>query len=286
MRRPANIGASVRARLLNLSRARNQPFQLLLTRFVLERLLYRLSLTAHADRFVLKGVMLMTTWFEDPFRPTRDLDLLGTGNPDAEGMLAIFRAVCGVAADDGVVLDGAALSIETIREDLTYGGLRLKTNATVGGARIRVVVDIGFGDAVEPEEREIPVLLDLPAPRLRAYRPETVIAEKFQAIVVLGRANTRMKDFYDIWLLARSMTFEGDTLARAIRATFDRRSTAIPSERPDGLTKAFAADAAKRQQWQSFVADVAAGGPLDEVIEDLAQFLMTHAHIARSMADR
>lgn len=282
MRKPANIAASVRARLLNLSRERNQPFQLLLTRYVLERLLYRLSLTAHRDRFVLKGAMLMTTWFENPFRPTQDLDLLGFGNPEPEAMLGVFREVCRVVADDGVIFDSDALTIEHIREELEYGGLRLKTNATLDGARVRVLIDIGFGDAVEPQERDLPVLLDLPAPRMRAYPPETVIAEKFQAMVLLGRANSRMKDFYDIWVLARSNAFAGDALPRAIRATFDRRGTEIPAERPDALTADFAADAMKQQQWTSFVENVAVQpGTLAEVIEDLATFLMPQAEAAR-----
>jgi predicted nucleotidyltransferase component of viral defense system len=283
MPRPVNIAASVRSRLLNLSRQRNEPFQLLLTRFVLERLLYRLSQTAHRDRFVLKGAMLMATWFAEPFRPTRDLDLLGFGDPEPEAMLAVFREVCGVAADDGVVFDGAALTVESIRDDMEYGGLRMKTNATLDGARIRVLVDVGFGDAAEAEEKELPVLLDLPAPRIRAYRPETVIAEKFQAMVLLGRANSRMKDFYDIWLLSRNREVEPDRLARAIRATFDRRGTAIPAARPDALTPAFAADAQKQQQWAAFVANlVLKPGSLAEVIEEIAAYLMPYAEAARA----
>lgn len=181
MREPTNMGASVRARLLKLSKDRNQPFQLLLTRYVLERLLYRLSTTTHRDRFVLKGAMLMTAWFEDPFRPTKVLDLLGMGNPDLDAMLGIFREICAVEANDGVVFDVQALAIDRVREELEYGGLRIKTNATVDGAQIRVLIDIGFGDAIEPglNDVDMPVLLDLPSPRLRAYPQETVIAEKF-----------------------------------------------------------------------------------------------------------
>ena len=181
MREPTNMGASVRARLLKLSKDRNQPFQLLLTRYVLERLLYRLSSTTHRDRFVLKGAMLMTTWFDDPFRPTQDLDLLGFGDPDPDAMLAVFREICTVAANDGVAFDVQALAIDRVRDELEYGGLRIKTNATLDGARIRVLIDIGFGDAIEPglNEVDMPVLLDLPSPRLRAYPQETVIAEKF-----------------------------------------------------------------------------------------------------------
>jgi predicted nucleotidyltransferase component of viral defense system len=247
---PRNVGASVRQRLLNLSRASGQPFDLLLTRYVLERLLYRLTRTPHRERFVLKGAMLLTTWFADPHRPTRDLDLLGFGDPAPEAMLAVFREVCAVTENDGVTFDGGALRIDRIREALEYGGLRLRTVATVAGARVNVVVDIGFGDAIEPglEELDLPVLLDLPAPRLRAYARETVIAEKFQAIVALGRADTRFKDFYDLWLLSHTHTFDDDRLARAIQATFERRGTEIPVELPDALAPAFANDPLKRQQ--------------------------------------
>lgn len=284
MRKPTNIGASVRARLLVLAGQRKQPFQVLLTRYVLERLLYRLSTTAHRDRFVLKGAVLLTSWFADPLRPTQDLDLLGFGNSDAEAMLTIFREVCAIPVEDGVAFDVAALSVDLIREELEYGGLRMKTFATIDGARVRIMVDIGFGDAVEPAEIVLPVLLDFPAPKLRAYPQVAVIAEKFQAMVMLGRANSRMKDFYDIWVLSKSHSFGGDELAHAIRATFDRRKTAIPTDLPDCLTAEFAGDAAKVQQWSSFVADVASSpGSLSEVVADLATFLMPHAQAARSI---
>jgi predicted nucleotidyltransferase component of viral defense system len=287
MRKPIrNIGASVRDRLLNLARERNQPFELLLTRYVLERFLYRLSTSKYRDRFVLKGAMLMATWFDDPFRPTRDLDLLGLGDSDPNAMLAIFREVCAVELNDGVAFDVAALGIDRIREELDYGGLRIKTNASVSGAKVRVVIDIGFGDAVEPGivEAELPVLLDLPPPRLRAYPREAVIAEKFQAMVMLGRANSRMKDLYDVWLLSRSHEFKGDGLARAIAATFAARKTAIPVEMPDALTPTFAGDPAKVQQWDSFVENAAVQpGSLAKVIDDLAEFLMPRAIEARKL---
>lgn len=282
-----NPGASVRARLLNLARERNQPFDLLLTRYVLERFLHRLSRTPYRNRFVLKGAMLMATWFADPHRPTRDVDLLGFGDPDAGAALATFREICAVSAEDRVAFDLDSLVVDRIREDAVYGGLRLKATAIVDGARVRVVVDIGFGDAVEPglEELVLPVLLDLPAPRLRAYARETVIAEKFQAMVVLGRANTRLKDFYDIWVLARSYDFVDDRLARAIAATFRRRVTAIPLEPPEALTTAFAEDPLKQRQWRAFLADVAVDpGDLRAVIQDLAEFLMPHSRQARALA--
>jgi predicted nucleotidyltransferase component of viral defense system len=283
-----NMGASVRDRLLKLAKERGQPNELLLTRYALERLLYRLSTSKYRERFVLKGAMLITTWFDTPFRPTRDLDFLGIGDPEPQKILAIFREICGVAMDDGVTFDLDALEIELNREELEYGGLRIKTNATIGGARIRVVIDVGFGDAVEPgiAELELPVLLDLPAPRLRAYPREAVIAEKFEALVKLGRANSRMKDFYDMWLLSRAYEFDGDALARAIAATFARRKTAVPVDRPYGLTPAFADDSAKQKQWTSFVEGIDAKlPPFADIIEDLAAFLMPHAAAARRLEE-
>jgi predicted nucleotidyltransferase component of viral defense system len=285
--KPRNVGASVRARLQALAVRRGQVFDILLTRYALERFLYRLSLSEFAGRFVLKGAMLMTTWFDEPHRPTRDLDLLGYGDSGADPMLAVFRAICATPVDDdGIVFDIAGLRVEQIREELAYGGLRLRTTASLAGARINVVIDIGFGDATEPgvEEIDLPVLLDLPAPHLRVYPRETVIAEKFQAMVMLGRANSRMKDFYDIWLLAKSYSFEGDRLPRAIAATFARRNTSIPVETPDALTDAFAADPTKQQQWNAFVRNLGnAPPPLGDVLRELRTFLMPAASQARTL---
>ena len=282
-----NLGASVRARLHNLSRERNQPFDLLLTRYVLERFLYRLGSSKHRERFILKGALLLTTWFDDPLRATRDLDLLGTGDPDPVALLNTFREICAIGAADAVVFDVSSFGMDRIRNDTEYGGLRIKGNATVDGARVRVLIDIAFGDATEPglEETDLPVLLDFPAPHLRSYSRETVIAEKFHAMVMLGRANSRMKDYYDTWMLSRSYEFKGDALARAIKATFVRRKTAIPVERPDGLTQAFADDSRTLEQWAAFLKDVVvAPGPLASVVNDLADFLMPHAEAARAIA--
>lgn len=283
-RHPRDVGASIRARLLNLAREKGQAFDLLLTRYATERLLYRLSTTPHRDRFVLKGAMLITTWFDDPHRPTRDVDLLGYGDPAPEPMLAVFKEICAIEENDGILFDVDALRIDLIRDQLEYGGLRLRTTARLAGARITVVIDIGFGDAIEPgvEEISLPVLLDLPVPRLRAYARETVVAEKFQAMVMLGLANTRMKDFYDIWMLSRNYDFDGERLSRAIAATFERRGTAIPEEVPDALTSTFSTDATKQRQWAAFVRDLAADLPsLETIVNELAVFLMRHARQAR-----
>ena len=276
--RPNNVGASVRQRLLNLAHASGQPMELLLTRFALERLLYRLSLSPHRERFVLKGAMLLATWFDEPHRATRDVDLLGFGDAAEDALLGTFREIMAVEVDDGVSFDLKGLRIEAIREEVEYSGSRLRTTAALAGARIPITVDIGFGDAVEPgvEDIDLPVLLDMPSPHLRAYPPETVIAEKFHAMVVLGRANSRMKDYYDVWMLMSTFALDPDRLRKAVVATFARRNTAVPALIPDGLSDAFAADPAKQRQWVAFASNLAGKLPeLPVVVADLRGQLET-----------
>jgi len=278
-----NMGASVRGRLLNVSKERGQNYQLILTRYANERLLYRLAQSEHAGRFVLKGAVLLMTWFDEPFRGTRDVDLLGHGDPDPAAVLDVFKDILAREGDDGVRFDAKGAEIGRIREDTEYGGLRIKTTADVGGARVPISIDVGFGDATEPqpEELTLPGLLDMPPAKLRGYARETVIAEKFQAMVALGLTNTRIKDYYDVWLLSQSFEFDEEQLARAIAATFERRRTDIPSETPDGLTAAFGEDEAKRRQWEVFVRDVSFDpGSLRDVIETIAGFLMPAAETA------
>ena len=275
--RPRNVGASVRQRLLNLAHARGQPMELLLTRYALERLLHRLSLSPHRERFVLKGAMLLATWFDEPHRATRDVDLLGFGDAADDALLGTFREIMAVEVDDGVSFDLKGLRIEAIREEVEYGGSRLRTTAALAGARIPITVDIGFGDAVEPgvEDIDLPVLLDMPSPHLRAYPLETVIAEKFHAMVVLGRANSRMKDYYDVWMLTSTFEIEPERLRRAIAATFARRNTEIPASVPDGLSDDFYADAGKQRQWDAFARTLSGQVPdLGRVVLALREKLM------------
>lgn len=276
--KPRNVGASIRQRLLNLAKTRGQPLELLLTRYALERLLHRLSLSPHRDRFVLKGALLLTTWFDEPHRATRDLDLLGFGDPSDDALLAVFREVMTITIDDGMTFDTAKLKIQPIREDAEYGGSRLSTTATLSGARIPIVVDVGFGDAIEPsaEDIDLPVLLDMPSPRLRAYPQETVVAEKLHAMVALGLANSRMKDYYDVWMLTRAFSLDLSRLSRAVAATFERRSTPVPKSVPEGLSDAFAADADKQAQWEAFARNLAAPAPaLGDLVTDLRASLAT-----------
>ena len=256
-REPRNVAASVRARLQNLARETRANFQRVLTRYALERLLYRLSVSPHWESFVLKGAMLYAAWLDDPFRATRDLDLLAFGARDAERLVKIFHEVCAQPVEeDGLIFDSENLVVEQIRDDQAYGGFRLRTSARLAAAVIPVQIDIGFGDVVTPDpiELEYPVLLNQPAPRLNAYPRETVVAEKFEAIVALDLANSRMKDFYDLFAMSRLFVFEGAMLAAAIHATFERRGTKLPSERPPSLTNAFSEDPQKMQQWRSFLA--------------------------------
>lgn len=256
MDKPANLPASILARLHNVAREKQTDYQLILRRYAIERLLHRLSISPHRDQFILKGAMLFAAWLDDPFRPTQDLDLLGFGDPAVTAIKTVFTAICQAQVeDDGLVLDTDGLSVEPIREDQQYGGVRVKTTAYLGRTRIPMQVDIGFGDAVTPaaQELEFPSLLSAEGPRLKAYPRETVVAEKLQAIVALGQANSRMKDFYDLLALSRLFAFEGGPLARAIRATFERRGTPLPTEIPLGLSNAFAEDSGKARQWSAFV---------------------------------
>ncbi|MDX8507232.1 nucleotidyl transferase AbiEii/AbiGii toxin family protein [Mesorhizobium captivum] len=254
--RPANLPASILARLRNIARDKQTDNQLILRRYAIERLLYRLSISPHRDQFILKGAMLFTAWLNDPFRPTQDLDLLGFGNPAVTAIRSVFETICRIEAErDGLVYDANGLSVEVIREGQQYGGVRVQTTAFLGRTRIPVQVDIGFGDAVTPtaQELEFPSLLSAEGPRLRAYPRETVVAEKLQAIVMLGQANSRTKDFYDLLALSRLFAFEGGSLVQAIRATFERRDTLLPTETPLGLSTAFAEDSEKARQWTAFV---------------------------------
>lgn len=277
---PTNLPASIRQRLLNLSRERGEDFNLILTRYGIERLLYRLSQSQHADHFVLKGALLLSLWTGRLQRPTRDLDLLSYGDSSQEALTQVFRDICVVEVQaDGLTFHPDSVRVTEIREDQEYGGQRVKLTATLGNARIHLQVDIGFGDAITPapDDIEYPSLLGLPSPRLCAYPKETVIAEKLEAMVALGMANSRMKDFYDVWMMSRELQFDGRTLARAIQATFGRRRSELPHTAPTAFTEEFAGNPDKGTQWNAFLSrnrlDVGGIG-LMQVIGEIRLFLM------------
>lgn len=274
-----NLAASVRQRLLNIAKDRGEPFDLVLTQYGLERILYRVGASEWADEFILKGALLFKLWDRVPRRPTRDADLLGRGSAVLERLGEIFRALCTLEVeDDGLTLNPDSVRVEEIREGNTYQGIRVRISGALDGAIVPIQVDVGFGDVVTPESEEVefPTLLDFLPPRLQAYPAYTVIAEKLQALVALGIANSRMKDYYDLWALSGNMEFQLAPLRDAIRATFDRRKTEIPAELPVGLTAEFSNDETKLRQWAAFVSKNDLDEPwpeLDAVIVKLGTFL-------------
>jgi len=250
-----NIAAAVKARLQNVASKRNENFNLLLLRYGIERLLYRLCQSKYADRFLLKGAMLFVVWDDKPHRPTRDLDLLGFVPAEKQEMARIFQEIVTTPViDDGLVFDAATVKAEDIREDNDYGGIRVTLLARLGTAEVPVQIDVGVGDIVTPAPETItfPSLLEFPPPRIRVYPAYTVAAEKFEAMVTLGAANTRLKDYYDLWFLSRRFEFDRVTLKKAIEATFAQRRTKLPQP-PEPFTDAFANDPIKQVQWSAFL---------------------------------
>ncbi|MBC8379638.1 MAG: nucleotidyl transferase AbiEii/AbiGii toxin family protein [Planctomycetes bacterium] len=251
-----DIAKSIHQRLLNIRDETGEPFNNLLVRYGLERLLYRMVLSGHADSFVLKGAMLFTLWHNIPGRPTRDIDLLGLGQPTHQHLKQVFTDACQVEMEaDGLVFDSGSIRTEDIRDDQEYFGVRIRMLGLLGNARVPIQIDVGFGDAVipAPEKIDYPTILDLPAPRLNAYHPATVIAEKVNAMVVHGFMYSRMKDFYDIYILLNHMDLNDNLLTEAIKATFKRRKIELPHELPVAFTPEFLADGTKQTQWKAFL---------------------------------
>lgn len=277
---PRNLAASVRQRLFNIAKRDGEAFDLVLTRYALERFLYRLGHSQYHNQFLLKGAMLFAVWGGEPHRPTRDIDLLGYGSSDISLLEDVFRNICQELVEpDGVEFMPDSVRASEIRLDQEYQGVRVQFEARLENAVIKIQVDIGFGDAVTPAPEDIiyPVVLDFAAPRLRVYPVYTVVDEKFQAMVLLGIANTRMKDFYDIWFVSQKFSFEGRLLAQAIAATIARRNTSLPIATPLALSTTFSGDEVKQKQWKAFLRKNAL--PLDKlaldvVVKALYDFLM------------
>ncbi len=250
-----NVAASVHQRLLNKARRENRPFNELLQVYAMERFLYRLSVSRHAEKFVLKGALMLTAWNAPISRPTMDIDLLGRTANDVDALVKIMREICGESVEaDGLAFDPTTVAGQRIAEEAVYEGVRLRFRGALGNARITMQLDVGFGDVVEPSPRTVdyPTLLAMPAPRLPGYSRESTVAEKFEAMIKLGELNSRMKDFFDIWLLSKHFDFDGATLARAIGRTLAARGTDV-SHRPIALTPEFAELPGKPAQWRAFV---------------------------------
>ncbi len=251
----ANTAASVHQRLLNLSRHEGRRFNEVLQRYALERWLYRLSVSEHADHFVLKGGLLLGAWHLPIYRPTKDIDLLARITNDLDGIRAVIKGICTVEVEpDGMVFDGTTVATERIAEDAVYEGVRSTFTGNLGNARIAMQIDLGFSDVITPGPISLtfPTILEQPAPLLRAYNRETTIAEKFEAMIKLGELNSRMKDFFDIWSLATSQAFDSDILSEAIAQTFRRRGTVMDAGAVY-FTDTFGNSDAKQLQWRAFL---------------------------------
>ena len=253
---PRDIAASVRQRLTNLAHQRKEDFQLVLSRYAVERLMFRISQSGHGDGFVIKGAVLFALWTDAPYRPTRDIDLLGRGDSTVHHLEDFFRDICEQAVeDDGLVFLPQSVTGTVIKPDQEYEGVRVQFEATLERARIPVQIDIGFGDVITPGTQTIqyPSMLGFPTPLVFTYPRETVVAEKLQAMVLLGMANSRMKDFFDLWVLAERFAFDGGVLVQAVQATFERRRTLLPEAIPTALTDTFHQDESKQKQWKAFI---------------------------------
>jgi predicted nucleotidyltransferase component of viral defense system len=280
--KPTNTSASIRQRLLNHSTAINTDPNLVLIWYGLERFLYRLSVSTHSERFVLKGAMLFRLWGGTDFRSTKDLDLEGFLQDEAEVIREVFAAICvQPVEDDGLAFDASSVKVTEIRDTQEYGGFRVLLTARLGTAILRLQIDVGFGDAITPAPAitDFPSILSQSRPRIRVYPRETVVAEKFEAMVQLGMTNSRMKDYFDLWFMSRHFEFEGPTLAAAVRATFERRGTLIPGRSPIALTMEYADDPKHVQQWAAFTERLSAEATpsLGVVIDEVSEFVLPAA---------
>ena len=275
-----DLPASVAARLLNRAKQTGDVYQTLLTSFCFERFLYRLGKSEVRERFVLKGAMLLRLWSDQPYRATRDLDLLRKGDGSFEAIRADLRTICAVPVQpDAVSFDADAVEVESIRAEDEYAGTRATLPARCGTARLSLQIDMGLGDSVWPAPRPCayPALLDFPPPEVLAYPREAVVAEKLEALVVLGDRNSRIKDFVDLHHLASRFEFDRETLAEAVRRTFARRKTSIPVEPPIGLTPAYWDNPSRPAQVRAFArrAGIAIGNdPARDLSGVLSAFLL------------
>ena len=274
-----DISASIKQKLLNHARKTGLDFNALLIRFAMERLLFRLSISPYSEQFYLKGAMLFVLWENSAHRPTKDLDLLFIPEHDSDELITTFQEIAAIPnIHDGIQIDTASVQAEQIREKNTYGGLRIKLICELGTIKIPLQIDVGLGDSVYPstEISAFPSLLDFDIPRIRAYPTETVVAEKLQTMVELGMRNSRIKDYYDVYYLSQQFGFNGADLRKAIELTFQRRTTALPSTTPIGLTEAFSTEPQKQTQWNAFIRKNRLNAPNDlaEIVHRIEAFVL------------
>ncbi len=283
-----NISASVHERLLNMAKVSSRPFNELLQHFAIERFIYRLSKSPHADRFILKGALMLSVWSGLVSRPTMDIDLLGKIDNSLEEIKTAMRDACKMdVGDDGMFFDEKTVSAARITEDAKYEGVRVRIHGNLGNARVSLQIDVGFGDVIVPGPGKVayPALLEFPSPELNGYTMETTIAEKYQAMVKLGVVNSRMKDFYDIWMLSRTFDFKGKVLAEAIKKTFINRKTDLTNN-PAIFDPSFRQDGTRQVQWQGFIRKARlsnVSGDFGDVVAGIKMFLELPV---RSLVDR
>jgi predicted nucleotidyltransferase component of viral defense system len=274
-----NVPASILQHLRDYSSKKHVDYGLTLSNYSIERFLYRLSKSKYADQFVLKGAQLFRIWSDIPFRPTRDLDLLRFGSADIKELVQIFQEICKTTTDiqDGIEFLPDTVRGEAIREQAEYDGIRIRLEYRIGRTGQFMQIDIGFGDTIVPAASEIsfPSMLDMPSAKLKSYPCETVIAEKVEAMVSLGVANSRMKDFFDVYKLSQELEFDGKVLQHAVQSTFTRRKTSIPQEIPLAFIEELSSDKSKRGQWTAFVARAGglSGTNFEQVIQHIGDFI-------------
>ncbi|HAT1815609.1 TPA: nucleotidyl transferase AbiEii/AbiGii toxin family protein [Legionella pneumophila] len=280
-----NMGESVRSRLKNIAVKEGSDFNAVLTRYGLERLLYRIGESEYSFQFLLKGALLFNLWYDMPHRPTKDIDLLGFGDNDLVYIKQTFSKICRISADDGISFLAESVTVDTIKKDGGYTGARVELFGELAKAKIKIQIDIGYGDAVTPGPIDAlyPVLLsDLPAPKIRTYPIYTVIAEKLHAIALLGMANSRLKDYLDLYVLLGNEEIDNKVLAKAIHATFNSRGTDLPESLPIGLTDEFANDPSRESMWKAFLRkNELEQKPLNEVIAVIRNLIQEPYYLAK-----
>ncbi|ARM33607.1 nucleotidyl transferase AbiEii/AbiGii toxin family protein [Legionella longbeachae] len=280
-----NIGESVRSRLKNIAVKEGSDFNAVLTRYGLERLLYRIGESEYSKQFLLKGALLFNLWYDMPHRPTKDIDLLGFGDNDLAYVKQTFSKICRISTDDGISFLSESVTVDTIKKDGGYTGARVELFGELAKAKIKIQIDIGYGDAVTPGpiDAHYPVLLsDLPAPKIWTYPIYTVIAEKLHAIALLGMANSRLKDYLDLYVLLSNEQIDNQVLAKAIQATFNRRGMDLPEALPVGLTDEFANDPSRESMWKAFLRkNELEQKPLTEVIAVIRNLIQVPYSLAK-----
>ncbi|MBT4525599.1 MAG: nucleotidyl transferase AbiEii/AbiGii toxin family protein [Deltaproteobacteria bacterium] len=280
-KKKTDVASSIFQRLLNQARANKEDFNHILNRYGMERFLYRLSISSYQDEFILKGASLFLVWQSQNYRVTKDVDFLGYGDPSPERLADVFKEICGIecSVDDGITYLSESVKAQVIKEEQEYEGVLITLTGLLKQARILIQVDVGFGDVITPtpEFIEYPSLLKQPAPKMRAYPRYTLVAEKTETMVKRGMANSRMKDFYDLWILSKLFDFEGRILSQAIANTFKHRGTKKPGNEPFAFTDEFYLDTQKQTQWKAFVRKYKPKEVIEDfglLIAEISKFLM------------